>query len=162
MTLQKSYKNSNFFSLHQKRPLNFFFDSDNMTNTFCQSKLLINTFSLDFNKLNKVLVILVLWLNLHFYLYFQEMWLNNRSKKLGCDLIIHHTSWGAVAVVTSPPLNQQVGCSRPTMFRARCLRVRQHYPAKKKNQKIARSSSTREQQRLAVMSCTDRIFVLRG
>ena len=38
-------------------------------------------------------------------------------------------------VVTSPPLNRKVGCSRPTMIRARCLRVRQHYPAQKNNQK---------------------------
>ena len=37
-------------------------------------------------------------------------------------------------VVTSPPLNRKVGCSRPTMIRARCLRVRQHYPAQKNNQ----------------------------
>ena len=38
-------------------------------------------------------------------------------------------------VVTSPPLNRKVGCSRPTMIRARCLRVKQHYPAQKNNQK---------------------------
>ena len=38
-------------------------------------------------------------------------------------------------VVTSPPLNRKVGCSRPTMIRARCLRLRQHYPAQKNNQK---------------------------
>ena len=38
-------------------------------------------------------------------------------------------------VVTSPPLNRKVGCSRPTMIRARCLRVRQHYPVQKNNQK---------------------------
>ena len=43
-------------------------------------------------------------------------------------------------VVMSPPLNRKVGCSRPTMIRARCLRVRQHYPAQKNNQKIAFSS----------------------
>ena len=38
-------------------------------------------------------------------------------------------------VATSPPLNRKVGCSRPTMIRARCLRVKQHYPAQKNNQK---------------------------
>ena len=38
-------------------------------------------------------------------------------------------------VVTSPPLNRKVGCSRPTMIRARCLRVKQHNPAQKNNQK---------------------------
>ena len=38
-------------------------------------------------------------------------------------------------VVTSPPLNRKVGCSRPTMIHARCLRVRQHYSAQKNNQK---------------------------
>ena len=38
-------------------------------------------------------------------------------------------------VVTSPPLNRKVGCSRPTMIRARSLRVKQHYPAQKNNQK---------------------------
>ena len=38
-------------------------------------------------------------------------------------------------VVTSPPLNRKVGCSRPSMIRARCLRVKQHYPAQKNNQK---------------------------
>ena len=40
-------------------------------------------------------------------------------------------------VVTSPPLNRKVGCTRPTMSRARCLRVKQQYPAQKNNQKIA-------------------------
>ena len=34
--------------------------------------------------------------------------------------------WGA-----SPPLNRKVGCSRPTMIHARCLRMRQPYPAHK-------------------------------
>ena len=44
--------------------------------------------------------------------------------------------WGSSGeVVTSPPLNRKVGCSRPIMIRARCLRVRQHYPAQKNNQK---------------------------
>ena len=38
-------------------------------------------------------------------------------------------------VVTSPHLNQKVGCSRPTIIRARCLQVRQHYPAQKNNPK---------------------------
>ena len=38
-------------------------------------------------------------------------------------------------VVTSPPLNRKVGCSRPIMIRARCLRVKQHYQAQKNNQK---------------------------
>ena len=38
-------------------------------------------------------------------------------------------------MVMSPPLNRKVGCSRPTMIRARCLRVKQHYPAQKNNQK---------------------------
>ena len=38
-------------------------------------------------------------------------------------------------VVRFPPLNRKVGCSRPTMIRARCLRVRQHYPAQKNSQK---------------------------
>ena len=38
-------------------------------------------------------------------------------------------------VVTSPPLKRKVGCSRPTMIRARCLRVKQHYQAQKNNQK---------------------------
>ena len=38
-------------------------------------------------------------------------------------------------VVTSPPLNRKVGCSRPTMIRACWLRVRKHYPAQKNNQK---------------------------
>ena len=36
-------------------------------------------------------------------------------------------------LVTSPPLNRKVGCSRPTMFRACCLRARQHYPAQQIN-----------------------------
>ena len=38
-------------------------------------------------------------------------------------------------MVTSPPLIGKVGCSSPTMIRARCLRVKQHYPAQKHNQK---------------------------
>ena len=46
------------------------------------------------------------------------------------------TVGGAVVKwLTSPPLNRKVGCSRPTMIRARCLRVRLHYPAQKNNQK---------------------------
>ena len=36
-------------------------------------------------------------------------------------------------VVTSPPLSRKVGRSRLTVIRAHCLRVRQHYPAQKKN-----------------------------
>ena len=40
-------------------------------------------------------------------------------------------------VVTSPPLYRKVGCSRPTMIHARCLRVKQHYPAQKIFKKIA-------------------------
>ena len=43
-------------------------------------------------------------------------------------------------VVTSPPLNQKVECSRTTMISAHCLRVRPHYPVQKNNQKIAGSS----------------------
>ena len=39
-------------------------------------------------------------------------------------------------VATSPPLNRKVGGSRPAMIRARCLRVKKHYPAQKNNQKI--------------------------
>ena len=38
-------------------------------------------------------------------------------------------------VVTSPPLNRKDGCSRPTRIRARCLRVRQHFPAQKNSHK---------------------------
>ena len=34
-------------------------------------------------------------------------------------------------MITSPPLNRKVGCSRPTIIRARCLRIRQHYPGHK-------------------------------
>ena len=34
-------------------------------------------------------------------------------------------------VVTSPPL--ELGCSRPTMIRARCLRIKQYYLAQKNN-----------------------------
>ena len=34
-------------------------------------------------------------------------------------------------VVTSPLLNRKVGCSRPTMMRGRCLRMRLHYPDQK-------------------------------
>ena len=41
----------------------------------------------------------------------------------------------SIEVVTSPPLYRKVGCSRPTMIRARCLRVKQPYPAQKNNQK---------------------------
>ena len=47
---------------------------------------------------------------------------------------------GSGEVVTSPPLNRKVGCSRPTRIRARYSRVRQHYPAQKNNQKNASSS----------------------
>ena len=36
-------------------------------------------------------------------------------------------------LVTSPPLNRKVGCSRPTMFRPCCLRAKQHYPAQQIN-----------------------------
>ena len=49
--------------------------------------------------------------------------------------------WGSGGeVVTSPPLDRKVGSSRPTIIRACCLSVKQHYPAQKNHQKIACSS----------------------
>ena len=57
-------------------------------------------------------------------------------------------------VVTPPPLNRKVGCSRPNMIRAGCLRVRQQCPARKNNQ-------TGAQQRFAVMRCTARDYLFR-
>ena len=57
------------------------------------------------------------------YQLFDNMFWHSNTKKL------------RGAVVTPPPLNRKVGCSRPTIIRARCLRVRQHYPAQKNNQK---------------------------
>ena len=59
-----------------------------------------------------------------------KFWARQKHRK---SLILNDGSSGEV--VTSPPLNRKVGCSRPTMIRARCLRVRQHYPAQKNNQK---------------------------
>ena len=46
------------------------------------------------------------------------------------------------------------------MIRARCLRVKQHYPVQKITKKIACSSYTGAQQRFAVMSCTALVLVL--
>ena len=40
-----------------------------------------------------------------------------------------------VEVITSPPLNRKLGCLRSTMIRARCLRLKQRYPAQNNNQK---------------------------
>ena len=34
-----------------------------------------------------------------------------------------------------PAIKRKVGCSKPTMISARCLRVKQQYPAQKNNQK---------------------------
>ena len=48
---------------------------------------------------------------------------------------IENLARGAVVKWLSPPFNQKFGCSRPTMIGARCLRVRQQYPAQKNNQK---------------------------
>ena len=37
-------------------------------------------------------------------------------------------------MITSSPINGKIGCSRPAMIRARCLKVRQHNPAQKNSQ----------------------------
>ena len=63
-------------------------------------------------------------------------------------------------VVTSPLLTRKVGCSRTTMIRARCLRVKQHYPAQKKNQKNSMKFLNRGTTAVAVMSCTALVLVL--
>ena len=89
----------------------------------------------------------------HLQIYFQTF-----GKLRQAVQIYELNLWSSGEVVTSPPLNRKVGCSRPTMICARCLRARQHYPAQKNNQK--KCSYAGAQQRFSVTSCTARMFVL--
>ena len=52
--------------------------------------------------------------------------------------------WRGGEVVTSLPINWKIRSSKPTLIRARCLRVRQRYPAQKK--KVAFNSQAGTQQ----------------
>ena len=64
-----------------------------------------------------------------------------------------------VEVVTSPPLKRKVRGTRPTIIRARCMMVRQHYSAKKIIQKCMNFLAG-AQQRFFIRSWTARILVI--